>query len=224
MKNTKVFLTKSKIGSIKIKELTLHVAFDEKIVTCRVVTKTNIKNFTIRINSLGEVIVNNPYYPISKVEAILNEKARWIVEKTAFVKQRKSIQTLLCEEGKILYLGEKISLHVKSDLDTFYKEHTKSLVEKIVEEQSFIMGVKPTAIRYRKAKKRWGSCSGKNELSFNISLCQLPLNCITYIVIHELAHIKHKHHKKTFWQFVLEHMPEYKMCEKTLKQFTPTLS
>jgi len=86
------------------------------------------------------------------------------------------------------------------------------------------MGVKPTNISFRKAKRRWGSCSHTNELSFNLSLAQLPLECITYIVIHELSHIKHKHHQKAFWNCVHEFMPEYKSCEKILKNYSPSLS
>lgn len=157
------------------------------------------------------------------MRVLVAQKAKWIFDKTTLAKKRKSIQTLFEEEEKIFYLGEKISLHVKTNIDAFYKEHTTRLVEQIAQEQSFIMGVKPHSIKFRKAKKRWGSCSYKNELSFNTSLAQLPLECITYIVIHELSHINHKHHQKAFWQCVEEYMPQYKACEKKLKEFIPAL-
>ena len=200
-----------------------YVVWENQTITYSIITNKKLKNLTIRIDPEKGVIVKNPNYSISKVKEIVSQKAKWIVEKTILIKERKSIQTLFEEEGKILYLGEKIALHVKTNLDIFYKEQTSRLVEKIVEEQSFIMGVKPMSIKFRKAKKRWGSCSYKNELSFNISLSQLPLECITYIVIHELSHIEHKHHKRDFWRCVEEYMPEYKTCEKKLKEFTPAL-
>jgi len=85
------------------------------------------------------------------------------------------------------------------------------------------MNEKPVNIKFRKAKRRWGSCSIKNELSFNTSLVQLPLECIEYIIVHELSHIKHKHHKKDFWLHVKRFMPFYKEYEKTLKNYSPQI-
>lgn len=200
-----------------------YVIWEDKTIAYSIITNKNLKNLTIRIDPQKGVIVKNPNYPIFKVKEIVAQKAKWIFEKTTLATKRKSIQTLFEEEGKIFYLGEKITLHVKTDLDIFYKTHTARLVEQIVEEQSFIMGVKPHSIKFRKAKKRWGSCSYKNELSFNISLSQLPLECITYIVIHELSHINHKHHRRDFWHCVAEYMPTFKECEKILKEFIPAL-
>lgn len=85
------------------------------------------------------------------------------------------------------------------------------------------MDEKPAAIKFRKAKRRWGSCNMKNELSFNTSLVQLPIECIEYIIVHELSHIKHKHHKRDFWLHVKKFMPSYKSCEKTIKDYLPQI-
>ena len=200
-----------------------YVYWQDHAIAYSIETNKKLKNLSIRIDPIRGVIVKNPHFPLSKVRILVAQKAKWIFDKTTLAKKRKSIQTLFEEEEKIFYLGEKISLHVKTNIDAFYKEHTTRLVEQIAQEQSFIMGVKPHSIKFRKAKKRWGSCSYKNELSFNTSLAQLPLECITYIVIHELSHINHKHHQKAFWQCVEEYMPQYKACEKKLKEFIPAL-
>jgi len=49
---------------------------------------------------------------------------------------------------------------------------------------------------------------------------KLPLNVIEYIVVHELAHIKHKHHQKDFWKLVEYYLPNYKLYVKELKNYT----
>ncbi len=85
------------------------------------------------------------------------------------------------------------------------------------------MNEKPVNIKFRKAKRRWGSCSIKNELSFNTSLVHLPLECNESVIVHELSHIKHKHHKKDFWLHVKRFMPFYKEYEKTLKNYSPQI-
>ena len=85
------------------------------------------------------------------------------------------------------------------------------------------MNLIPTKITFRKTKRRWGSCSAKNELSFTSSLIQLPLECIEYIIVHELSHIKHKHHQKSFWLHVEEFMPDFREHEKVLKEYSPQI-
>ena len=86
------------------------------------------------------------------------------------------------------------------------------------------MGVEAKSISFRKTKRRWGSCSHKAELSFALTLAQLPHEAMVYIVIHELSHIKHPHHQSAFWNCVAEFMPNYKDQEKIIKYYSPALS
>ena len=82
------------------------------------------------------------------------------------------------------------------------------------------MGVVPNKLSFRKTKRQWGSCSAKNDLSFNTMMMKLPQDVIQYIIVHELAHITHKHHQKTFWECVEAYLPEYKTQVKELKNYT----
>ena len=81
----------------------------------------------------------------------------------------------------------------------------------------------PTKITFRKAKTRWGSCSSKNSISLNIALAALPRSLSDYIIIHELAHIKHKNHSKAFWALVQKYYPNYKDAKEELKKFATIL-
>ena len=189
-----------------------------------IITNRRLKHLYIKIDPIKGVIVKTPTYSQEYIHTLVLQKAQWIFSKMKATKARTTVPELFEEEGKVLYLGETILLHKNQTPESFYKEKTIPLVTRLVEEWRFLMGVTPTKISFRKAKKRWGSCSHTNELSFNLSLAQLPLECITYIVIHELSHIEHKHHQKSFWECVREFMPEYKICEKILKNYSPTLS
>lgn len=189
-----------------------------------IITNRRLKHLYIHIHPQKGVIVKNPGFSKERVHVFVQEKIHWIFSKMHALSQRNDILTIFQNEGKVLYLGEAILLPSSQTPEQFYKEKTIPLVTRLVEEWSFLMSVKPSKISFRKAKRRWGSCSHKNELSFNLSLAQLPLECVTYIVIHELSHIEHKHHQKAFWDCVKEFMPDYKACEKRLKTFSPTLS
>lgn len=218
MKNLRVSLTKSKVGLIKT------FMYESQTLSYTLHVNPRLKHLYIQVHPEKGVIVKSPSPSLLYIEKVLSEKASWIFTKMNASKGRILLKQLFEEEGKILYLGEPILLHVSQTPQSFYTEKTIPLVMRLVEEWSFIMGVKPTKISFRRAKKRWGSCSYKNELSFNLTLAQLPLECITYIVIHELSHITHKHHQKAFWECVESFMPEYKRCEKILKNHSPSFS
>ncbi|MBR5506725.1 MAG: M48 family metallopeptidase [Clostridia bacterium] len=86
-----------------------------------------------------------------------------------------------------------------------------------VEYYSRIMGVKPSSVKITSAHSRFGSCSGKNAICFSYILMCYPEEAIDYVVVHELAHIKHHNHSRSFYNFIGKFMPDYKQREKLLK-------
>ena len=75
--------------------------------------------------------------------------------------------------------------------------------------------------RLSHANTRWGSCSSNRTISLNIGLMKLPEVLRDYVILHELAHLNHMDHSKTFWAEVGSHDKNYKMHEKKLKMFNP---
>ncbi|MCB4758057.1 MAG: M48 family metallopeptidase [Sulfurovum sp.] len=106
-------------------------------------------------------------------------------------------------------------------IEAYYKKEANSIIAHMVDRWATKMSLFPEAIHFRKTKRQWGSCSAKNVLSFNIMLMKVPLEAIEYVVVHELAHIAHKHHQKAFWQLVQKYLPDYKVRQDILRQYTP---
>lgn len=79
------------------------------------------------------------------------------------------------------------------------------------------MNLYPTALKITSAKTRFGSCSGKDSICFSYLLMRYPDEAIDYVVVHELAHIKHKNHSKAFYTLIEKYLPDYKEREKLLK-------
>ena len=75
---------------------------------------------------------------------------------------------------------------------------------------SAVMGVKPIRITVTGAKTRFGSCSGLNAVSFSYLLMRYPPEAIEYVVVHELAHIRHHDHSPAFWAEVETYLPDYR--------------
>jgi len=80
-----------------------------------------------------------------------------------------------------------------------------------------MMGVTPAGIKITSARTRFGSCNGKNSLCFSWRLMLYPPEAVDYVVVHELAHIRHHNHSGDFWAFVASVMPDYRERQSLLK-------
>ena len=78
------------------------------------------------------------------------------------------------------------------------------------------MDVYPKNIKITSAKKRFGSCSTKNNICFSYLLMLYPIEAITYVVVHELAHIKYHNHSSDFHNYIKKFLPQAKEYEKLL--------
>ena len=72
----------------------------------------------------------------------------------------------------------------------------------------------------KKLSSAWGIYHKKeNYISFNSDLIEKDIECIEYVVLHELCHIFYMNHQKDFWALVEKYMPDYKVRRKKLKTF-----
>lgn len=93
----------------------------------------------------------------------------------------------------------------------------KEIIPPKVAHYAALMGVRPTRITITSARTRFGSCSGKNALSFSWRLMGYPEAAIDYVVVHELAHIRYKDHSRAFYGFIESVLPDYRDRIKLLK-------
>jgi predicted metal-dependent hydrolase len=105
----------------------------------------------------------------------------------------------------------------------WYKERAQEIFTERVNYYSKKLKLYPKEIRISSAKRRYGSCSMSNMLSFTFRLIMAPYSMIDYVIVHELAHIKIKNHSQRFWKYMEEVMPEYRKCKKWLKEHSPSL-
>lgn len=62
----------------------------------------------------------------------------------------------------------------------------------------------PARIAVRDTTTRWGSCSTTGTMSFSWRLAFAPMAVMRYVVMHELAHVRHMDHSAEFWATVRE--------------------
>ena len=213
------------------------------------IVNPKLKHIYLTFDNEGNLVIKSPKVTQRKIEQLLLKKASWINNAREKIQYKKGKPLDFSNTLELYFLGEAypvtLTLHSKkrvqldfdgekftlfyhtyderlfqTHFDRFYKTEAQKHIPSHVELWAEKMGLPPTNLRFRKTKRQWGSCSGKNVLSFNTMMMKLPHDVIQYIIIHELAHIKHKHHQKDFWQLVEQHLPDYKKQVTELKNYT----
>lgn len=78
------------------------------------------------------------------------------------------------------------------------------------------LGVKFRRVSLRDTSSRWGSCSAEGNLSFCWRLVFAPREVLSYLIAHEVAHLKEMNHSPAFWAEVAKLHPDYKRHRKWL--------
>ncbi|AIK96144.1 M48 family metallopeptidase [Candidatus Odyssella acanthamoebae] len=97
------------------------------------------------------------------------------------------------------------------------RKEFEKLLPSLITKHSKAMELFPKKISIRDTKSRWGSCSSTGNISLSWRLVMAPLEVIEYVVIHELAHLKHMDHSPDFWSVVSQHCPNYSQHRHWLK-------
>ena len=97
------------------------------------------------------------------------------------------------------------------------KEQARAILPGKVAFWSEAMGLVPTGVKITTARRRYGSCNGKNSLCFSCFLMQQPDDAIDLVVVHELCHIKVRNHGPDFYALLAQYLPDYKERKKLLR-------
>lgn len=80
-------------------------------------------------------------------------------------------------------------------------------------------GIQLPPVTLRSMKTRWGSYSYKTQrITLNLNLVKTPPVCLDYVIIHELCHIKVRHHGPDFWRMVSRYVPDFLEVRKLLRK------
>ena len=159
------------------------------------------RTLAIEVQRDGTVLVRAPLRtPQKTIDEFLARRSEWIAQAQQRQRQR-------CEAYPPLSPAEIAQLRQKA----------KEILPNKVAYWAKIMGVVPTGLKITAAQKRFGSCSGKNSLCFSLYLMRYPEAAIDAVVVHELAHIRHKNHSPAFYAEVERYLPDYRRRAQLLK-------
>ena len=164
------------------------------------IIRSDRKTISLSINDELLPVVRAPYFVSeNQIKSFVENNDEWIIN---------AIERKRTELEKYNLSDEELKKLIKQ---------AKIYIPRRVEYYSRLMNLTPAGIKITKAKKRFGSCSGSNGLCFSCYLMLYSESAIDYVIVHELAHIKHHNHSRDFYKLIEEYLPDYKERIEQLK-------
>ena len=131
--------------------------------------------------------------------------------------------------GKVVLRNKAtLELHVRPEttagqrehiLQRWYREQLKQLILPLLEKWRPVLGVEPADWGIKKMKTKWGACNIKaRRIWLNLELAKKPVQCLEYIVVHELMHLLERHHNERFMALMDQHLSNWRVYRDELNQ------
>lgn len=105
--------------------------------------------------------------------------------------------------------GERQPAAVRQAVAAWYRARAAEVLPGIVHRWAAVSGLVPARVLIRDQKRRWGSCGPDGTIRLNWRLILFESHLAEYVVVHELAHLRHRHHQAGFWEEVARLMPDH---------------
>lgn len=196
------------------------------------------KRLSLRLSSKEQQLVLTipPRASESQINAFLKKCIPWVEKHLAKVSKAPTIQPgtkislhgtvyscvedplrrkpALCKVTQTLRLPSQC---LQEDLYTFFKKMAENVLPAYTLKAAENLGQRVEKITLRDTKSRWGSCSGRKNISLNWRLILAPPEVAHYVCVHEASHLIHMNHSPAFWQAVESLCPDYREHKKWLK-------
>ncbi len=205
------------------------------------IIRSNRKTLSVCIDCFGKITVRAPRRCTDeRIFTFLREKETWILRQKAKTKGAGiDLPTENLNGYSFLLLGEKhrVTLingryirfdperreifvpekNAKERLVKWLKENAKRIFTEWTSRRASEMQTSVCSVAVSSARSKWGCCTFDNKVRYSFRLLYAPKDVIDYVIVHELAHTKHKNHSKAFWQEVAKWKADYKEKRGWLK-------
>ncbi len=206
--------------------------------------RTGQKRINIRITQTGRVMVSAPsYIPKSQIASTVAAKRSWVLKHLDTLKasrerhnplNRLLIQGVPLEVTVVtgkrkrggtaiqggLLIVDTLSGDPESALpviESFLKKLAKEELEPRARRISRKLKIPFDRLFFRNQRTRWGSSSGRGNISINWRIIMTPPGVQDYLIVHELCHQRHMNHSRDYWNLVERCFPDYRTAEAWLK-------
>jgi predicted metal-dependent hydrolase len=156
-------------------------------------------------------------------EYVSGESYLYLGKQYKLMVQRSSVDRVILSRGVLqVYTIRTVSdtIHTKRLINAWYVEKTRNYFNERFEEslKTFDYETEPKLF-IREMPKRWGSFVGNKRIILNPKLIYAARECIDYVIIHELCHVRYKDHGKEFFSFLGKKYPGWRKIKDKLELY-----
>lgn len=153
------------------------------------------RSLSLQVNSQGVLVARAPLFmPKFLIDKFVRDKSGWVEKR---LKELKKPKAPLVEH----FTPDSLKIYIEQEIILYSQK----------------MGLKHSGLRYTQVTSYWGTCAPSGRLSFNLSLCFTPPEVVSYVVVHELTHLRWRGHGKRFWDMVSKFYPRTKEMRAILR-------
>jgi predicted metal-dependent hydrolase len=105
-------------------------------------------------------------------------------------------------------------------LKDWYRQQLKARIPALLAHWQPRIGEAVSAWGIKKMKTKWGSCnSQQRRIWLNLELAKKPVDCLEYVLVHELVHLLERHHGDRFTAHMDHFLPHWRTCRDILNQY-----
>jgi predicted metal-dependent hydrolase len=106
-------------------------------------------------------------------------------------------------------------------VDEFYRQQLAATIPPLITKWARLMGVDVVSFTIRKMKTKWGSCTpALQTIRFNLELAKKPVECLEYVIVHELVHLLEPSHNLRFISLMDRFMPKWRFYQSELDRLS----
>lgn len=109
-------------------------------------------------------------------------------------------------------------------LTEWYRTRLKELIPPMLDRWCKRLAIELPSYEILQMAKRWGSCNQQTRhIIFNLELAKKPIECIEYIVAHEVIHLVERTHTDRFFRLLDTYIPKWEKLKDDLNEFPVTI-
>lgn len=155
---------------------------------------------------------------------------RYVPKESHYFLGKRYLLKIIEQEAKpkVVLTHSKIELYIRPNTPTakrkkiineWYRAEMKKIVPAIIEKWEKKIGVTANEFGIKKMRTKWGTCNTEaKRIWLNLELAKKPLQCLEYIIVHELVHLLERTHNARFVKYMDEFMPKWRFYKDELNR------
>lgn len=104
-------------------------------------------------------------------------------------------------------------------LNEWYRKQLKARIPELLTYWQTVIGKQVSDWGIKRMKTKWGSCNIEQcRVWLNLELAKKPIECLEYVLVHELVHLLERHHNDRFKAYIDKFLPQWQQYRDILKR------